>query len=590
MIAFIILLFVNNVAARNMLLLIVSKMLNLEKFASRGVIFNNSFTSVSSCSPSRASVLSGLPQHENGMYGLHHSFHHFNCFDYINSLPLLLAKQKIFTGIIGKKHVGPNHLFKFDFEKTEQQYSIMQIGRNITFIKLKIREYFRTFSLYKKQNNLTDVQAQFFLVVSFHDPHRCSKQDRLKYGSFCERFGDGSKIKSSKISQEQDHLNIIPDWQPIIYTEWNITDIPYYLPQTKVSKAELAAQYTAISRLDQGIGLAIKEIQNYCQSLDSSNPDSLTSSQTLVIYISDNGPPFPSGRTNLYQPGMKVPFIMAVYESKHFSNILNTSENEPLKFNTTHRDLNYYVDVPVTTSFDVMPTVLAWFESNYTLLNSTLRLRGRSLLNHLRLNTDIDNTVIKRDEPIFVYGSQSLHEITGYYPMRCIIDLDQGYKLIHNLNYRSSFPIDTDFYTSLMFQELLNRTLHNQSLDWYKGSLKTYYYRDEWELFNLQMDPQERHNLMRSLPAHKEFLASPNYNAEDIVYNSVEKIDVLNEPGILSGDNDPELQDAPKIFSKLKAELFEWQAFTKDPWLCAPSGVLLVDKTQKFGACAPLYN
>lgn len=36
------------------------------------------------------------------------------------------------------------------------------------------------------------------------------------------------------------------------------------------------------------------------------------SDDTLIIYSSDNGIPFPSGRTNLYDPGMKEPFLMHI--------------------------------------------------------------------------------------------------------------------------------------------------------------------------------------------------------------------------------------------------------------------------------------
>lgn len=33
---------------------------------------------------------------------------------------------------------------------------------------------------------------------------------------------------------------------------------------------------------------------------------------TLIIYSSDNGIPFPSGRTNLYDPGMKEPLLLHI--------------------------------------------------------------------------------------------------------------------------------------------------------------------------------------------------------------------------------------------------------------------------------------
>lgn len=32
---------------------------------------------------------------------------------------------------------------------------------------------------------------------------------------------------------------------------------------------------------------------------------------TLIIYSSDNGPPFPNGRTNLYDPGIAEPLLIS---------------------------------------------------------------------------------------------------------------------------------------------------------------------------------------------------------------------------------------------------------------------------------------
>lgn len=45
-------------------------------------------------------------------------------------------------GIIGKKHVGPEEVFPFDFSETEENNSILQVGRNITKIKLLVRNFF----------------------------------------------------------------------------------------------------------------------------------------------------------------------------------------------------------------------------------------------------------------------------------------------------------------------------------------------------------------------------------------------------------------------------------------------------------------
>lgn len=82
-----------------------------------------------------------MPSHQNGMYGLHQGLHHFNAFDSIKSLPTILRENKITTGLIGKKHAGPANVFNFDYERTEETFSINQVGRNITRIKNFVREF-----------------------------------------------------------------------------------------------------------------------------------------------------------------------------------------------------------------------------------------------------------------------------------------------------------------------------------------------------------------------------------------------------------------------------------------------------------------
>ena len=43
---------------------------HLDALAARGTVFDAATTSVSSCSPSRASLLTGIPTHQNGQWGL----------------------------------------------------------------------------------------------------------------------------------------------------------------------------------------------------------------------------------------------------------------------------------------------------------------------------------------------------------------------------------------------------------------------------------------------------------------------------------------------------------------------------------------
>ncbi|KAL5017930.1 hypothetical protein ScPMuIL_003652 [Solemya velum] len=406
----------------------VCKTPELNKLAKRSVVFRNAFTSVSSCSPSRSAILTGLPQHQNGMYGLHHDVHHFMSFDGVRSLPLLLRQADVRTGIIGKKHVGPEWVYPFDFAETEENNSILQVGRNITLMKQLARKFL--------QNN---TGQSFFLYIGFHDPHRCG-HTHPELGSFCEKFGNGE--------------GVIPDWKPVTYKPSDVV-VPYFIQDTPAARQDIANQYTTISRLDQGVGLMLEELRLSGHLND-----------TLVIYTSDNGIPFPNGRTNLYDPGIAEPLLVSSpFDQKRWGEI--TDE--------------------MVSLVDILPTVLDWFGlkyPEYKLLKNPVHLTGKSLLPILESK--------QKQNWDKVYASHNLHEVTMYYPMRVL--RTPQYKLIHNLNSKMPFSIDQDFYISPTFQDLLNRTRKGEKTHWFK-TLSKYYYREPWELYDILSDPKELHNL-----------------------------------------------------------------------------------------------
>ena len=63
---------------------------NIDALAKNGSRFTHSFATVSSCSPSRACLYSGLYTHTSGQYGLAHATHHFRSQENIKSLPRVL--------------------------------------------------------------------------------------------------------------------------------------------------------------------------------------------------------------------------------------------------------------------------------------------------------------------------------------------------------------------------------------------------------------------------------------------------------------------------------------------------------------------
>ncbi|KAK8382114.1 hypothetical protein O3P69_015225 [Scylla paramamosain] len=419
---------------------------HLDALAHRSTIFSRAFTSVSSCSPSRAALLTGLPSHQNGMYGLHQGVHHFSSFDGVRSLPGILAARGLRTGIVGKKHVGPEGVFPFEFAHTEETESMLQVGRNITRVRQLVRRFLAT-----------PDPRPFFLYVGFHDPHRCG-HTHPQYGAFCERFGDGTP-----------GMGIIPDWTPEQYRPEDVA-VPFFIQDTPAARRDLAAQYRTISRLDQGVGVVMAELARAGRLND-----------TLVIYTSDNGVPFAGGRTNLYDPGVVEPLLVS-------------SPRHPASWGVTSPAL--------ASLLDLTPTVLAWLGVPYPHYSiwrhgDPVTLTGRSLLPLMTLRGKPDGArqeqrAARRGGGAAVFASHQTHEATMHYPMRGV--RTAAFKLIHNLYYRMPFPVDQDLYLAPAFQDILNRTRDGHPLPWLT-SLDQYYHRPRWQLYDLRRDPHEQRNV-----------------------------------------------------------------------------------------------
>jgi arylsulfatase len=75
--------------------------------------------------------------------------------------------------------------------------------------------------------------------------------------------------------------------------------IPPYLIDTPNSRKDMAMYYDEIQRLDRYVGLVVKELE-----------EQAILENTCIIFISDNGRPFPRCKTRLYDSGIKTPFVL----------------------------------------------------------------------------------------------------------------------------------------------------------------------------------------------------------------------------------------------------------------------------------------
>ena len=76
-------------------------------------------------------------------------------------------------------------------------------------------------------------------------------------------------------------------------------EVPPFLPDTPTCRAELAQYYQSCTRIDQGLGELIKILKKAGKYND-----------TLLIFTSDHGIAMPGGKTTVYDPGLRVPFVV----------------------------------------------------------------------------------------------------------------------------------------------------------------------------------------------------------------------------------------------------------------------------------------
>jgi len=231
---------------------------HIDALAAAGTLFTNAFATVSSCSPSRSVIYTGLYSHSNGMYGLAHDVHNQHLLPSVRTLPQLLAAAGYRTGLVGKKHILPESALPFDEELAPERSG----NRDVGFMADEARKFFSRSG-----------SKPFLLIVGYSDPHRAA-----------QNFGN---------TQAWPHVaRVTYDPAKVI--------VPKHLPDLPEVRRDLAQYYESVSRLDSGVGLLLDALKETGHDAD-----------TLVIYLSDNGRAFPGAKTTLYDEGIHLPLIIS---------------------------------------------------------------------------------------------------------------------------------------------------------------------------------------------------------------------------------------------------------------------------------------
>ena len=219
---------------------------NLDRLAREGVMFRQAFSAAPTCSPSRAALFTGNYPHESGMLGLVHRGSRLTHPE--NNLAHVLADAGWTSVQVGLQHVAPyEELDRLGFSEVPATAS-----HHAADVAPVAAHWLRT----------RDRTKPFFMSVGFFETHR-------------------------------------------VYPEAGPDDDPRYLavppgfPDTPEIREDTAMLHASLRAADDGIGLILEALAETGAAED-----------TLVIYTTDHGLPWPDMKCNLNDAGTGVALLM----------------------------------------------------------------------------------------------------------------------------------------------------------------------------------------------------------------------------------------------------------------------------------------
>jgi len=420
-----------------------------DALAADGTMFLNAFATTASCSASRSVVMSGLHNHKNGQYGHAHDFHKFASFHNVVSLsmPRVLANEGYRTGQIGKYHVAPEEIYHFEtYLRGNSRNAVQMANASKDFITNK------------------DDDRPFFLYFATSDPHRGGGVDKTSELEFKpDLFGNRPNKGEYEGIKE------------VFFDPAKVT-VPPFLPDTPTCRAEIAQYYQSCARIDQGLGRLI-EILKEADLYD----------KTMIVFTADHGMAFPGGKTTVFDPGLKVPFIVRnPYEMNR--GVRSNSMISHIDITPSLLDFAGGLDKKSNGPTKWIDPNEYWKEQGRNLKeNRNGRHKFRSYHGKSWLSI-LGKPDAEHWETIF--ASHTFHEIQMYYPMRVV--RDKNYKLIWNIAHGLPYPFASDLWAASSWQA---QYVQGMDAKYGQKTVGEYIHRPKFELYDIANDPNETENL-----------------------------------------------------------------------------------------------
>jgi arylsulfatase A-like enzyme len=224
----------------------------LDALAAQGAVLEQHFSPAPSCSAARASIMTGQHPQSHGILGLTHGGWRYRQGE--QDLPAILGRGGYYTALIG---VQDERQEPWDLTFAEADTAFPVAPTAVAgFSADEIAEKAVTWLDRHKAD-----EQPFFLLLGFPDIHRPYGRD------YDEELAEA-------------------------------LDVPDFLPDTSVVRADLATFYQRITEIDAAVARVLNALENFELGDDM-----------LVFVTTDHGPEFPRAKMTLYDPGIKAAFI-----------------------------------------------------------------------------------------------------------------------------------------------------------------------------------------------------------------------------------------------------------------------------------------
>lgn len=224
---------------------------NLMKFASESTLFRHAFCAAPTCAPSRASMMTGMCPHSNGMMGLPHRG--FMLADYKKHLAQYLQNYGFETVLCGEHHEAPQ-------DETIGYSRILSTDKSAK--KISEEAWDRSNANLVAEFLKSNIKNSFFLSFGMHNTHR-------------------------------EYPEIAKDINP----DFVMPPFPIY--DTKETRKDIAAFYSSVEIVDSCIGVVLDALHKSGRDKD-----------TAVIISTDHGIAFPRMKCHLYDTGIGVSLMI----------------------------------------------------------------------------------------------------------------------------------------------------------------------------------------------------------------------------------------------------------------------------------------